>query len=232
MYMNSNLHMEKIIQKTLMSAVVLLWTFACHAQDHWTTVNEHDYQYDMAVYCTLYHGKTGQLIPKEELDDYEVAAFINGECRGIGVLQNYEDNYWFYVRVYSNMTSSVQTITFKYYKKSEGIEREIDGMQLPFVSQGHEGTASTPVQLDIDISLLLGDANGDGEIDAIDFNIIGNHILGFGQSQFNAKAADINGDGEIDAIDFNMVANYILYGSYGGASASRVFIVENDIDPS
>jgi hypothetical protein len=81
-------------------------------------------------------------------------------------------------------------------------------------------------------SYIPGDANGDGEIDAIDFNIIGNHILGFGQSQFNAKAADINGDGEVDAIDFNMVANFILYGSYGGASASRVFIVEDDIDPS
>ena len=81
-------------------------------------------------------------------------------------------------------------------------------------------------------SYIPGDANGDGEIDAIDFNIIGNYILGFGQSQFNEKAADINGDGEVDAIDFNMVANFILYGSYGGASASREFIVEDDKDPS
>lgn len=230
--MNNYLHKERFIQRMLTGILIALWSLAVHSQNHWQAVNAHDYQYDMTVYCTLYHGKNEQFLTKEELEDYEVAAFMNGECRGVGELQHHGDNYWFYVRVYSNMTSSVQTITFKYYKKSEGIEREIDGMQLPFVSQGHEGTASTPVQLDIDISLLLGDANGDGEIDAIDFNIIGNHILGFGQSQFNAKAADINGDGEIDAIDFNMVANFILYGSYGGASASREFIVEDDIDPS
>lgn len=59
-----------------------------------------------------------------------------------------------------------------------------------------------------------GDANNDGGINAIDFNMIGNYILGnHGQANFNEKAADISGDGNVNAIDFNMVGNIILYGT-------------------
>ena len=66
-------------------------------------------------------------------------------------------------------------------------------------------------------SYIPGDANNDGEINAIDFNMIGNHILSYEQPGINVKAADINGDGEINAIDFNMVGNIILNGN--GAAA-------------
>ena len=123
-----------------------------------------------------------------------------------------------------------------------GVPEDMEEGEYPILFKemrivGKDNTNHTPspnlIQTKLVVSSYIpGDANGDGEIDAIDFNIIGNHILGFGQSQFNAKAADINGDGEVDAIDFNMVANFILYGSYGGASASREFIVEDDKDPS
>lgn len=59
-----------------------------------------------------------------------------------------------------------------------------------------------------------GDANNDGGINAIDFNMIGNYILGnHSQANFSEKAADISGDGNVNAIDFNMVGNIILYGT-------------------
>jgi len=67
-----------------------------------------------------------------------------------------------------------------------------------------------------------GDANSDGSIDAIDFNMVGNYILGnHRQDNFSIRAADFNDDGYVDAIDFNMVANYILYGSIAPVSAAR-----------
>ena len=69
-------------------------------------------------------------------------------------------------------------------------------------------------------SYILGDANGDRDVDAIDFNMIANDILGYSQSDFNKRAADINGDGDVDAIDFNMIANKILYGSFSGIQSS------------
>jgi len=74
-----------------------------------------------------------------------------------------------------------------------------------------------------------GDANNDGEIDAIDFNMVGNYILGnHSQANFSFRAADFNNDGDVDAIDFNMVANYILYGS---SAPSRAIRGEKTLDP-
>ncbi|MBO4641942.1 MAG: choice-of-anchor D domain-containing protein [Bacteroidaceae bacterium] len=69
---------------------------------------------------------------------------------------------------------------------------------------------------------LLGDVNSDGEVDAVDFNMIANKILGYHQDNFNRAAADINGDNEVDAIDFNMIANKILYGSFSGEQGSKM----------
>ncbi|MBP5426111.1 MAG: dockerin type I repeat-containing protein [Prevotella sp.] len=67
-----------------------------------------------------------------------------------------------------------------------------------------------------------GDANNDGEIDAIDFNMVGNYILGnHSQANFSFRAADFNNDGDVDAIDFNIVANSILYGSSAPARVTR-----------
>lgn len=67
-------------------------------------------------------------------------------------------------------------------------------------------------------SYIPGDANSDRNVNAIDFNMIGNFILGRSQIGFNEKAADVNGDGTVNAIDFNMIGNMILN---GGTSSSR-----------
>ena len=80
------------------------------------------------------------------------------------------------------------------------------------------------------IATMIGDANNDGEINAIDFNMIGNYILGnHSQANFSFRAADFNNDGDVNAIDFNMVGNYILYGS--SAPSSRATRKEETLDP-
>ena len=210
--MNNYLHKERFIQRMLTGILIALWSLAVHSQNHWQAVNAHDYQYDMTVYCTLYHGKNEQFLTKEELEDYEVAAFMNGECRGVGELQHHGDNFWFYVRIYSNTTSSDETITFKYYKKSDAVEKTISSTELLFVSQGQEGTASSPVKLNVDVNYMPGDATGDGTVDISDYIGVANHILGIPQTGFNADAADVNKDGVIDISDYIGVANIILTG--------------------
>lgn len=79
------------------------------------------------------------------------------------------------------------------------------------------------------LSYIPGDANNDRSVNAIDFNMIGNYILGRSQTNFNVRAADINGDNSVNAIDFNMVGNMILHGS---SAASREVREENTKDPS
>ena len=54
---------------------------------------------------------------------------------------------------------------------------------------------------------VLGDVNGDGEVDVTDVNFIINIVLGKNQS---VDTADVNGDGKIDVTDVNNVINIIL----------------------
>ena len=82
------------------------------------------------------------------------------------------------------------------------------------------------------LNYVPGDASNDGEVNAIDFNMIGNYILGRTQNGFNTKAADISGDGDVNAIDFNMVGNMILNGSTASARERRMPIgMEKDNEP-
>ena len=80
--------------------------------------------------------------------------------------------------------------------------------------------------------VVQGDASGDGIIDAVDFNMIANEILGYHQDNFNRAAADINGDNEVDAIDFNMIANKILYGNFDGVQGNKMNKKKTEITES
>ena len=100
---------------------VALWASALSAQTHWT-FDYRQYQYDMSVYFTLQNG--GQTVT--DLDNYEVAAFVGGECRGVGQFVTQQGITYGYLRVYSNKTSG-ETVTFKCYDKSIGEEKNIYG---------------------------------------------------------------------------------------------------------
>ncbi|WP_024831748.1 endo-1,4-beta-xylanase [Ruminiclostridium josui] len=63
---------------------------------------------------------------------------------------------------------------------------------------------NTPVSTD-----KIGDLNSDGEIDALDFQILKKCILGT-ETVKNEKLADLDGSGAIDALDFVLMKQYLL----------------------
>lgn len=59
--------------------------------------------------------------------------------------------------------------------------------------------------------LIYGDTNGDGNISAVDYVTIKNHIMGNNPlSGIYTKAADVNKDGNISAVDYVNIKNYIM----------------------
>ncbi len=92
----------------------LLLTKGADAQDsHWQC-DTYAYEYDMAVYFTL----DGVAV----LNNYEVAAFVGDECRGVGEVVTSETTggqtvTFGYLRIRSNSPSG-ETVTFKCYDKA------------------------------------------------------------------------------------------------------------------
>ena len=59
--------------------------------------------------------------------------------------------------------------------------------------------------------IKYGDANGDGDIDALDARAIINHFLGNKYLSGDSwKAADVNADGDVDALDAREIIKYFL----------------------
>ncbi len=58
-------------------------------------------------------------------------------------------------------------------------------------------------------SVILGDVNSDGQIDAIDLQLMKKHILGLGDIE-NIKSADLDENGDVNAIDFSLLKKYLL----------------------
>lgn len=59
-------------------------------------------------------------------------------------------------------------------------------------------------------SVVLGDANGDGDVDIADAVYIVNYVVGKPSPDFNEAAADVNGDGDIDIADAVQIVNYVV----------------------
>ena len=58
-------------------------------------------------------------------------------------------------------------------------------------------------------TVLIGDVNGDGELNGADAKAIADHIMGNTPTGFNAKEADINGDNDINVADIVRILNLI-----------------------
>lgn len=59
--------------------------------------------------------------------------------------------------------------------------------------------------------VMLGDANGDGKISAVDYMQIKNHIMGSSALKSDYKiAADTNEDGKVNAVDYMKIKNEIM----------------------
>jgi len=59
--------------------------------------------------------------------------------------------------------------------------------------------------------IIMGDVNGDREVNIADVNAVINIIL---SGNDDNTAADVNGDGEINIADVNAIINIILTGSW------------------
>lgn len=82
-------------------------------------------------------------------------------------------------------------------------------------------------------SYILGDINGDQEVDVRDYIGVANHISGQTPAGFIEKAADVNTDNVIDVSDYIGIANIIMYGSiYGNTNSNAARLLECDeLDP-
>ena len=193
--------MKKI--KIILSCVLALWATALSAQS-WSDFDYHQYQYDMTIYYTL-NGAS--------LKNYDIAAYIDGECRGVGEAvtakgSNGVSLTYGLLKVYSNATSG-ETVTFKYFNKKENKEDFIPSASVSFVSQGVEGLPSTPFTLTLP-DTVKGDANGDGYVNAADIVEVVNYIMGYPSEKFDEILADANNDGTVNAADIVTIVNYIM----------------------
>ncbi|HEX3028703.1 MAG TPA: pectate lyase [Clostridia bacterium] len=87
--------------------------------------------------------------------------------------------------------------------------------QLSEISQerrtGYAWYGDWPKNLVKEITVKKGDVNIDGNIDALDFALVKQHMLKSQVLTGDAlKAADVDGSGSVDALDFAMIKQYLL----------------------
>lgn len=188
----------------LLSMLALIATVRAQSETHWDC-NPSDYHYDMTVYLSL--SRNGNAL--QNLNNFEVAAFVGEECRGIAEVQTLSnDTQYLYLRVRSNTTSG-ESITFKVYDKKAEEEVEISADDLTFESDAVRGLPSNPLVITLE-GVLLGDVNGDGQINVGDISAVTNYILGRPNTVFIYQAADMNSDGQINVGDISAITNIIL----------------------
>ena len=61
------------------------------------------------------------------------------------------------------------------------------------------------------VATLIGDVNGDGDVNITDVTLLVNHILGNADDNFIIANADINGDGNVSITDVTGLVNVILH---------------------
>ena len=179
--------------------VMLCVGFTTHAESHWSC-DEHAYQYDMTAYVQLTDGG----IPLQDYSDYEIAAFVGDECRGIAQIVMASKPYGL-IRIRSN-ESHGDYVTLRVYKFSAFEEINIYDVAIEFTSQGIEGLPSAPISLELTHKKLPGDTNGDGEVNIADINKVIDVIL----STSTDMNCDVNGDGEVNIADINFIIDLIL----------------------
>ena len=189
----------------LLGFVLALWASALSAQTHWTA-NTSGYSSYMTVWFSLQEGDT-----PVDYSGYEIAAFIDDECRGIGTTVSGGGHTVGKLLVYGDATANGKKIAFKSYNKSTGEEKSIYGVNIVYANDGQQGLPSTPTAFDLANNVILGDVDGDGEISIFDAVAIVEYYLTDDYPGFVVAAADFNGDGEIDIFDAVAIVDYYLY---------------------
>ena len=187
--------MKSKIRKLVCLACMLAMAMVVHAEGNesgWT-VNPYDYQYQMSIYAKL-------VIEDNDVtadNNYEVAAFVGDECRGVAKIQSQGGYTWLWMFVRSDEASG-EKISFKVYDKTTGKEKRI-AETVDFVSDGQIGEASSPTTFTL-AKYTLGDVNDDGEVNITDVICVYNVIAG-NKEGLIPEAADANQDGECNVTD-------------------------------
>ena len=192
--------MKSKIRKLVCLACMLAMAMVAYAEGNesgWT-VSPFDYQYDMTVYAQL---KIDDAVVSD-YSNYEVAAFVGDECRGVAEIQTKENSTWLYIRVRS-ATASGEKISFKLFDKTEGKIKRI-AETVDFESQGLEGMPSSPFDL-TSAKYTPGDVNDDGSINIADVTSILSIMAGNQSDSLIREAADVNDDGAINVADVTSV---------------------------
>ncbi len=113
--------------------IIVLGAFPAYSQAPAWSVNENDFEYTMSLVSFL--SIDGDVLDSE---NDMVAAFVNGECRGVTHLVQAPVNgrFYGYLTVFSNTSGEV--IDFKVYKASTGEVRNIKGNSV-FEINAHYG---------------------------------------------------------------------------------------------
>lgn len=185
------------------AALLLTMSTVLHAGDSGWTVNPNAYQYDMTIYGKLVVGDA----VVTDFSNYEVGAFVGDECRGVATVYSQSGYTWLNIRVRSNSVSG-ETVVFKLFNKTTN-ETSTLTETIVFESLGQVGQPSNPTPLTLS-DKLLGDANGDGEVNIGDFTAIAAYILGNPPTTFIVNVADVNSDGEINVGDLTALINRLL----------------------
>ncbi|MDE5714425.1 MAG: InlB B-repeat-containing protein, partial [Muribaculaceae bacterium] len=139
--------MKKTISNRLITLMMLILSVfssaKVNAANEWT-VNPANYRYDMSLYFDVAFAK--DKIPVD-LGKYEVAAFVDSECRGIAEGINGVDN-CLYMRIRSNSESG-EEVSFKIKEKKTGAITEIEKVSIPFEANKAIGIPSSPYNISI-----------------------------------------------------------------------------------
>lgn len=201
------MNMKCKIRKLVCLAWMLAMTVVAYAQGNesgWT-VNPYEYQYDMTVW--------GQLNIDDavitDYSNYEVAAFVGDECRGVAEVNNQGGSSRLYIRIRSNSTSG-EKITFKLFDKTEDKPKRI-AETIEFESNGQVGIPSSPTTLTL-AKYTPGDVDDDGIITSNDVALTIYKILKKDMSSINfiEDAMDMDSDGIVTSTDVALIINIIL----------------------
>lgn len=191
--------------KYLLGFVFALWASALSAQTHWS-VTPTDYMNHMTVWFVLQDENNAPV----DFSNYELAAFVGNDCRGVGTVVTQDDKTAYQLMIYSNQASG-ENITFKCYNKTTEEERYASGSPaITFTSDGSVGLPSSPYAIVIAQPYIPGDADGDGVVDLTDAVAIFTYYMYGEYPNFNEAAADFDGDGVVDLTDAVLVFNYYM----------------------
>ena len=187
--------MKSKIRKLVCLAYMLAMAMVAYAQGNesgWT-VNPYDYQYDMTIYAQL---KIDEAVVSD-YSNYEVAAFVGDECRGVAEVHTQDNSTWLYIRVRS-ASASGEKISFKMFDKTDGKPKRI-AETVEFQSLALEGMTSSTIDLTT-AQYTPGDVNDDGEVNITDVICVYNVMAG-NKEGLIPEAADANQDGECNVTD-------------------------------